>query len=36
MRYGHWVMVLLLSVGLAACGSGGSGFGPPPGGGFLQ
>ena len=33
MRYGHWAMVLLLSVGLAACGSGGSGFGPPPGGG---
>ena len=33
MRYGPWVMVLLLSVGLAACGSGGSGFGPPPGGG---
>src|SRR5262249_20124824 len=33
MRYGHWAMVLLLSVGLAACGSGSSGFGPPPGGG---
>ena len=33
MRYGHWAMVVLLSWGLAACGSGGSGFGPPPGGG---
>ena len=33
MRYGHWAMVLLLSWALTACGSGGSGFGPPPGGG---
>src|SRR5215471_17626023 len=32
MRYWHWVMVVLLSVGLAACGSGASGFAPPPGG----
>src|SRR5215831_21245205 len=33
MRYWHWVMVVLLSVGLAACGSGASGFAPQPGGG---
>src|SRR5215831_19808141 len=33
MRYGHWVMVVLLSVGLVACGSGASGFAPQPGGG---
>ena len=33
MRYWHWVMVVLLSMGLAACGSGASGFAPPPGGG---
>src|SRR5262245_55909605 len=33
MRYGHWVLVGLLSWGLAACGSGASGCGPPPGGG---
>jgi hypothetical protein len=33
MRYGHWVLVVLLSWGLAACGSGASGFGPPPGAG---
>ena len=33
MRSWHWTMVVLLSVGLAACGSGSSGFGPPPGGG---
>jgi hypothetical protein len=32
MRYWHWVMVVLLSVGLAACGSGASGFAPQPGG----
>ena len=33
MRYGYWAIGLLLSWGLAACGSGGSGFGPPPSGG---
>ena len=33
MRYWHWSMAVLLSVGLAACGSGASGFGPQPGGG---
>src|SRR5262245_28055836 len=32
MRYGHWVMVVLLSVGLVACGGGASGFAPQPGG----
>src|SRR5262249_44212501 len=32
MRYWHWVMVVLLSVGLVACGSGASGFAPQPGG----
>ena len=33
MRYWHWALAVLLSVGLVACGSGASGFGPPPGGG---
>src|SRR5437879_13788504 len=32
MRYWYWTMVVLLSAGLAACGSGASGFAPPPGG----
>src|SRR5947209_4544645 len=33
MRYWYWTMVVLLSVGLAACGSGASGFAPQPVGG---
>ncbi len=32
MRYWYWTIVVLLSAGLAACGSGASGFAPPPGG----